>query len=261
MPNWTSNKLTAPKAVIDSIINEGTVDFNLIIPMPASIDIGTFSNSAQQEAWRILGIDDLFTGKPAIAQDGISEEDLGQAEQMAANHREYGALNWCEWAPRNWGTKWNASQCDRISDTELAFDTAWSMPYPVMKELAEQSGESITVDWTNEDDYRLVRHKLVIHADGTEKYTTDDPSERIKLGETYYGVVRPAGADKYKVIWVTTELETATGGFLVSTENREIKVMDREGIAIWYDFEDGSKAEASAAELNPSEPELEDIPF
>lgn len=49
--------------------------------------------------------------------------------------------NWLDWNTTNWGTKWNCYE-SKISDSEggvvIEFDTAWSIPYPIIVVLANQ---------------------------------------------------------------------------------------------------------------------------
>ena len=57
--------------------------------------------------------------------------------------RLYGAKDWYDWRIKNWGTKWDAcepSMAKRVSDTELIyfFDTAWSPPLELFKEISKQ---------------------------------------------------------------------------------------------------------------------------
>lgn len=102
MPNWVTNRIEAPKYIIDELmsVNEnGTdfFDFNTIIPMPSNI----------------------FQG------------DLGQKEREL-----YGSDNWYDWSYENWGTKWNASDSSRESDIVLTFNTAWAHPFPIINKIS-----------------------------------------------------------------------------------------------------------------------------
>lgn len=54
--------------------------------------------------------------------------------------------NWYDWNCENWGTKWNAYQCEIIEDCtgeyndmlEIRFTTAWGVPDKWVKRLAEE---------------------------------------------------------------------------------------------------------------------------
>lgn len=50
-------------------------------------------------------------------------------------------MSWYVWNIENWGTKWNCYN-ERVNDSEdgavIEFDTAWSIPYPIIVVLANQ---------------------------------------------------------------------------------------------------------------------------
>lgn len=61
--------------------------------------------------------------------------------------------NWFDWNNRYWGTKWDLTDpvqhCERIDDhtIELHFDTAWSPPIPLYKDMISQGYEINAVYW------------------------------------------------------------------------------------------------------------------
>lgn len=73
------------------------IDFNRIVPFP----------------------DYLFTGGLGMKDE---EENPGR--------------NWLNWNRRRWGTKWGAADTDRDSEGRIIFETAWSVPKPVLEELS-----------------------------------------------------------------------------------------------------------------------------
>lgn len=65
--------------------------------------------------------------------DHIYRGNLGKAEE-----EKYGEANcWYRWSINNWGTKWNSYSHEKINDTTIAFQTAWSFPDPVMLKLSK----------------------------------------------------------------------------------------------------------------------------
>lgn len=112
MPNHITNVITAPKHVIDRLMDDdGNVDFTRLIPEPSNIEKGGCSG-----------------------------------------HHEPGVVCWYTWSIENWGTKWNAYSTERTSDTEVRFDTAWSHPLPVIEALATAfPTESIEIKYADED--------------------------------------------------------------------------------------------------------------
>lgn len=107
MPNHVTNRLTfdAQKAdeVFSSCCPNGQFDFGTLIPQPLHLYKG-----------------DL---------DSEDEQDF--------------KCNWLAWNLENWGTKWGAYGC--LCKVEgpnalIIFDTAWSIPYPVIAAFANKFG-------------------------------------------------------------------------------------------------------------------------
>lgn len=99
MPNHVTNKIifcaTRANEVFSAICTGGCIDFNKLIAQP-----------------------------PHLYQGNLSADD----------EKDF-PLNWNSWNRQNWGTKWSAY--DGASKVEgdkaiLLFDTAWSVPYPVI---------------------------------------------------------------------------------------------------------------------------------
>jgi hypothetical protein len=67
-----------------------------------------------------------------------STEDFEQLLRCMRSLREYGHTSWYEWSNANWGTKWNAYEINRISDTVIKFQTAWSMPAKWFEKLIDK---------------------------------------------------------------------------------------------------------------------------
>lgn len=70
----------------------------------------------------------------------LTEADI--TTQYWKNLKTTGHFAWYSWRCENWGTKWNACHYDEgISDDNLMcfnFDTAWSLPMPVMEAVMEK---------------------------------------------------------------------------------------------------------------------------
>ena len=107
MPNHVSHKLTFDandaERVFADCCPDGRFDFNTLVPQP-----------------------------PQMYRGDLSSED-----------DEDFKCNWSTWNRENWGTKWNAYDCAcKIDDGKaiITFDTAWSIPYPVMSAFANRFG-------------------------------------------------------------------------------------------------------------------------
>ena len=132
MPNWVTNKLviTGKAERITEIVNSlkgenGTIDFNSIVPMPAELK-GTTSPAKEKDIFLIA---------------------------------KYGSDNWYDWSCNNWGTKWNACYTgepmlnDKGTRLTLIFQTAWSTPSPVIGKLSEKFPDVKIKVWFADEDF------------------------------------------------------------------------------------------------------------
>jgi hypothetical protein len=59
---------------------------------------------------------------------------------------------WRTWNIANWGTKWGGYSCKRLGITRFVFETAWSAPHPVIKQISLQHPNvTIIHTWADED--------------------------------------------------------------------------------------------------------------
>lgn len=57
-----------------------------------------------------------------------------------------------DWAREHWGTKWDAYNCERLNDTSVSFQTAWSTPLPVFEKLSSIFPDDVIyVEYADED--------------------------------------------------------------------------------------------------------------
>lgn len=164
MPNWVTNRIRAPKHVIQAMLNaEGRVDFSATCPFPGPRDEWDgISCNAEMAAEIVCGIP--LNQNPLIASleagnrarfdiRKLSDEDFSQFVGMLENYRACGYLHSMDFARKVWGTKWNA--CEPTSDPEegtATFDTAWSCPAGVLTELSKRFPEdTIEVVFADED--------------------------------------------------------------------------------------------------------------
>lgn len=76
-------------------------------------------------------------------------EDLGNA--YINNVLEYGYDTWYDWSCAIWGTKWNSSGAYYIDENNIEFETAWSCPYGIFKEISKQYNTRVEVQYADED--------------------------------------------------------------------------------------------------------------
>lgn len=137
-------------------------DFNKLIPMPEALNIAAGSPETDAICALIIRlcsgrflpveIKELKNRIACKAKSAEEEQELVEIGlQYATNVVKYRASTWYDWCIREWGTKWNAYECE-IEDDQVKFSTAWSNPEPVIKKLAEMYPEShIEHLWADED--------------------------------------------------------------------------------------------------------------
>ena len=141
MPNHISNKLTlnCEAATAIKIISEiggkyddgsdRPIDFDKILPYPTAF---AEADSACEQ-WRLANPDRPWNEVP---KDGYNS----------------GGYEWCV---ANWGTKWNAYSQERLGDTEIYFETAWSTAVPIYDLLSKKYPElNFTVEYADEDNWQ-----------------------------------------------------------------------------------------------------------
>lgn len=172
MPNWCSNSMTIynPKVFKEKCIKRPTMmkdssgdkitdevfSFDNIIPQPDHM-----------RAYNNLELD--YPIKQTLEEEHITVEKIKEAKQirnefftknvmdylhakpwMDAEAERTGvpADSWYEWDCANWGTKWDVADDDidieeldkaieEGTDFDVAFDTAWAPPIPVLEQMAK----------------------------------------------------------------------------------------------------------------------------
>ena len=168
MPNHCTNLLSCTSGkTIGSIIKKyltddgKCLDFEKILPMPDCI-----------KASGKYGDIDFITAK----RDKWQEEEV-KAHQKANEElclEKTGYKNWYDWSVANWDTKWNAYSCWTLEDNsneleelhDIGFQTAWSPPINVIRELAKLTGESLRMSYYDEG--WMFGGEYIVNADGSE---------------------------------------------------------------------------------------------
>jgi len=164
MPNWVTTHVSAPKHVIDSMINEeGRVDFRLVLPISLPhagwhYVIGDAETAAERVLNTELSNDPMIgaleaANRARVDVSKLSDESFSQFTGMLENYRATGYLHEMDFARKEWGTKWNASDTQaNPEDGKVTFDTAWACPTPVLKSLSKKfPTEEIKVRFADED--------------------------------------------------------------------------------------------------------------
>ena len=186
MPNWVKNRVIAKDFNIlkKCLLNDkGEVDFNILMPMPKDLQIGSGSNSfvpPRGNSWsfgRNLKDYGLILSElekkylSTMKQDEFVEKVEDDCSLMHTlsqnlerdnidiivnyikgfyNWKKYGFVDWYEWSTCNWGTKWNASNTEVFEEEGvIEFQTAWSEPRGIFLEVAKHT--PIRVEYADED--------------------------------------------------------------------------------------------------------------
>lgn len=204
MPNWVTNRIKfSNKEAFDRFKTEyvktveesngktfETFDFNLLIPMPKSLDVEESSIVDQgidivllqmrrdnvpgtlevrHKVWGnrkknnpfgfVFGLytktdEEIDEEARKFKEAGRLDEVLGKGKQAIQNILDHGAKSWYDWSYENWGTKWNACRYRDVPDElEVWFETAWGTPEPVIAKLIALMGPDAfeAIEYADED--------------------------------------------------------------------------------------------------------------
>lgn len=159
MPNWVRTKIQfdgenaeknfrkAVELFIKKEKEERIFDFNRLVEMPKELA----ETVSPTNYFNSLEAVDYLTALVAKENGKATEEDEkrirhyrlkdGEKEHLdeyMALWRKYGAADWYFWAWNNWGTKWNACDCEIDEDQQaIFFSTAWEHPFPIIQRIAD----------------------------------------------------------------------------------------------------------------------------
>jgi len=144
----------------DNDLEENHFDFNGILPMPPELRETTSPTTVletQEEADTKNAEDRKIAERdkwPGYTDRYISKEEADRRQ------KEYGALNWYDFANAQWGTKWNAYEVRYITgdDTKVVIqiNTAWDTPRGIWEELERQGYTVKGVMYGEMDGYEFI---------------------------------------------------------------------------------------------------------
>lgn len=149
------------------------IDFRNIIPMP----IGLQSDSVDSI---VEGLVNYAFGEKSYLIRGLKEITDKQWDEfikMLSCKRKYGYCSWYDWSIANWGTKWNSYNGKLVEPNIIRFQTAWSFPIPVMRELSKKY-PNLTFDCTYADEDTGANAGKFVFVDGCETCRTPPDGSR-----------------------------------------------------------------------------------
>lgn len=159
-------------------------DFNKIVEMPKSLDVesgsdgamGLFILTGKKDSFPVNGLE-ILSGFQKLDKER-QEEVLSIGRKYAENLENYGHTTWYDWSIQNWGTKWNAYNCRKISQTEFSFQTAWSN-VTMLINIISKKYPSIKIEYTyaDEDTGYNVGYFVFLGGEIQERNTPDGGSK------------------------------------------------------------------------------------
>jgi hypothetical protein len=182
--------------------------FNKIIPMPSALE-GTTKGSLSGIGYdAFYGDPQYVLNYPWVKSEGVTTvEELrdflvkkdfrykAEADRAKKAEKETGFRDWYDWSIENWGTKWNACSIDVNASEDclfdIRFDSAWSLPEPVLFALAKKypnlefSGSFIEEDQSFEGDFDsdFDSEEMEINVSEVARDDDDDEGPEVNLGE------------------------------------------------------------------------------
>jgi hypothetical protein len=189
MPNHCTNLLSCTSGkTIGQVIkpyltkDEKSIDFHKIIPVP----------------YPVHHIEKLY----GIGEDWDAPEDQklpqwfkDQAKALADalgdyNEKTYGHRNAYNFHVDKWDTKWNSYNCYSLEEdsfdelTDIGFQTAWSPPINVIRQLAKITGECFRMSYYDEG--WMFAGEYFANADGSEIDNCYEDMDQIPEGSELY---------------------------------------------------------------------------
>jgi hypothetical protein len=127
-------------------------DFNKIVPRPKELEIRSSTLTGIPNPPFYLG-ENRQEFIEMIKK--TSRDELDAFCQAIINVKTHGYPNWYYFSCEKWGTKWNAQDTEIISDKEILFETAWTQPFPIFKELTKNNKGQIRTTCFNEVNFDL----------------------------------------------------------------------------------------------------------
>lgn len=173
----------------DEAGNVVLVDFNKILPMPESLDVESSSDGIDGKQY-LLGMSGNILEVHRYKESDHHKKMIEMREhnpdrferclelgrKYLRNTADYGCSTWYEWRRRNWGTKWNAYDIEKLSDNSIMFNTAWSGVLGLICKLGEMfPAVTIKYDYADEN-ISYNAGSYIIHGDDVQDFSLENDS-------------------------------------------------------------------------------------
>lgn len=181
-------------------------DFNKVVLMPESLMVtsGSLGEMAHQLLFGTVK-QKFFPIDNKEQQDRFAKLDIESQKEAVAdaivyqdNLVKYGHTTWYGWSVENWGTKWNSSECEKLSDAIYVFQTASSgVPKLIEKMSAEFPEIKILYKYADEDSGSNTGILTIQNGETIECIT---PESQSKEGYDIYFELHPDSKNDYKLV-------------------------------------------------------------
>jgi hypothetical protein len=122
---------------------------------------------------------------PYLIFRGAGDYDFDFQRVIPMDEKLLEGEDWYMWRVGNWGTKWEG-YCGRFNDdgTVFTFETAWSPPGPIIKELAKLTGETFILQYIEEGNFFCGQLTAGATGEFDDKYYNDITSAPEELKES-----------------------------------------------------------------------------
>jgi hypothetical protein len=131
-------------------------DFDKIIKMPESLNITSdgFLSPMDNQFSTYIKFKDHLDELRQFCQNNPEEKDRTVQNFILGvkNYIDFGYTSWYRWSIENWGTKWNSSECENLSENVFEFTTAWSGVPNLINLMSKEFPEVVFVyEYSDED--------------------------------------------------------------------------------------------------------------
>ena len=187
MPNWVYNRVHGSKKAVEMLVGEkGNVTFEKLLPTPpAMIALDNYKHDDQQEIRACIDYvynndESGIKSQHATSKDNtipyntykeelLKKYPLSQLDLCKQLIDKYGTFYWYDWRCNIWGCKWDANSDEGTYDgteEEVEFQTPWSPPEGVMKELARRFPD-LELVWHCDEESCAFSIDFIFNGDGT----------------------------------------------------------------------------------------------
>jgi hypothetical protein len=133
------------------------------------------------------GEDLLSVLNPYLTFRGDNEYDFDFQKIIPMDEKLLEGEDWYGWRVENWGTKWDGYEGRfNYDQTAFTFCTAWSPPLPIIKKLAEITGQTFVLGYIEEGMFFCGKYTASPEEDYDEFYNDIKSAPEELLNELGY---------------------------------------------------------------------------